>query len=531
MQVGVVRIACLLLLVYDAWANKTSPTVNAGSRDELNLTHVAILRDRAHNETRDQMVLTTLREASGVYNDKERGRKYGLSKTVFITVIAYNSREKIHHYKVYFRNFLCFTKHYGIDLIVYILHHHLPDVEKEIRSLEELGVRVLTYPDERFWSTVHQKRTPIKFGPRFADYDSEIPNFQSHGALVMVVPQLEILELGYSVIYFDVDIGLVQDPVPYITRGDADFTLSIEQRDCPDTYPSTSKMETNWGIIEPNTGVMHIRATSQGIAMYRKWLYDIVSTNVRNDQMVFYRDERPVQIGKSHGNNNNNITATFTSSCNWDYKNYTPTVRVTPLAGTYCFLSEMLFQNGMNAFQCSSKASYRDNWHEEMVRHVDETVVEGTSLMNRLPVIVHANYCNGKTHELAVRGLWLYNSSNHDVRNSSPLTAKQTECQIYKMSDVYFAKKNYTTEMATVDHNRRTILKASLISGSLVKRLASDEVFIISSELLRRLIPDGKTFLRMGFEWENVRVIPAAVLYSIPLGKPVNSSSPSNLEK
>ena len=520
MRVGFVRIASFALLAFEAWANKTSPIVNPACRDELNLTHVAILRDRARDQTRDQVVSTTLREASGVYVDKERGRKHGLSKTVFITVIAYNAREKIHHYKVYFRNFLCFTKHFGIDLIVYILHHHLPDVAKEIRSLEELGVRVLTYPDERFWNTIYQKKNLIKFGPRFADYDSEIPNFQSHGALVMVVPQLEVLELGYNVIYFDVDIGLVQDPVPFITRGDADFTVSIEQRDCPDTYPSTSRMDTNWGTVEPNTGVMHVRATPQGVAMYRKWLYDIVTTNLRNDQMTFHRDERPTQAEKSYYNTN--ITSTFTPSCNWDHKNYTPSVRATSSAGTFCFLPEMLFQNGMNAFQCSSKAFYRDNWHEEMVMHVDETVVEGTSLKNRMPVIVHANYCNGKTHELAVRGLWLYNSTNHDVSSSSP----QSECQVYKMSDVYFAKKNYTTEMAAVNLTRRAILKATLISGSLVKRLSSDEVFIISAELLRRLIPDGKTFLHMGFEWENVRVIPAAVLFSIPLGKPFDSTSP-----
>jgi hypothetical protein len=205
----------------------------------LNLSHIQRHIDRTRNISRDQHVLHTLQSAAGVYIDKERGITAGLQKTVFMTIISYNAKAGLYHYKIYFRNFLCFAQHFGIDLIVYILHHTLPDVEEEVQSLQKLGVRVLTYPDERFWKLVLQKKSKIMAGSQFANYDTEEPNFQGFGALVMLVPQLEALELGFNVIYFDVDIGLVQDPVPYLIRGDADFTLSIESRVCTEDYPSS----------------------------------------------------------------------------------------------------------------------------------------------------------------------------------------------------------------------------------------------------------------------------------------------------
>jgi Nucleotide-diphospho-sugar transferase len=503
--------------------------LTANGERYLNMTHVQILKERSHNATRDSHVLATLQAASGVYNDKERGRESKLEKTVFITVIAYNANESIYHYKVYFRNFLCFARHYGIDLIVYILHHHLADVESEVQSLERLGVKVLTYPDELFWTLVAEKTTQISWGKKHANFDSTVPSFQSYGALIMLIPQLEILLLGFNVIYFDVDIGLVQDPVPYVTRGDADFTVSIEQRACPEFYPSSRKMAENWEQVEPNTGVMHVRATTQGIAMYRKWLHRIVMTNVKNDQIVFDRDQREVQQDLVNGElvySELNFTSTFTPKCNWDYKNTSATVRATPIAGTYCFLSEMMFQNGLNSFFCSLKQAFRDDWYVEMVKQVEEVEIERGKSKSYLPVLVHANYCNGKSHELEVRGLWLYN----DVAGADNSTEKMRDCKPYNVSNVYFAQMNFSLEAENIKTYREGILRSVLVSGTLLKQYSSDQVYIVSSDLVKLLVPDGDTFLHMGFEWENVRTVPAAVLSMIPDGLPIKSTSLSLLK-
>ena len=135
--------------------------------------------------------------------------------------------------------------------------------------------------------------------------------------------------------------------------------------------------------MEPNTGVMLVRATPQGIAMYQHWLKRIVKTNVMNDQIVFDRDSRLLQIDVEDNGKlvyaETNFTSTFTANCNWDYNNPTPTTRASPTAATYCFLSEMVFQNGMISFQCSTKRATRDDWHVEMVRQVAPIQVHTTN--------------------------------------------------------------------------------------------------------------------------------------------------------
>lgn len=120
----------------------------------------------AKNESRELIVKNTLIHAAGVYMDK---RNDSLSKTVMITVAAFNEVGNS-FYKVYFKNFICFAKHYNYDMVVYILHHDIPHLESEFDSIRRLGVRVLTYPDELFWNIVATKKSHINkglFTPKF----------------------------------------------------------------------------------------------------------------------------------------------------------------------------------------------------------------------------------------------------------------------------------------------------------------------------------------------------------------------------
>eukprot|EP01034_Spumella_vulgaris_P030063 gene30063-37219_t len=191
----------------------------------------------------------------------------------------------------------------------------------------------------------------------------------------MLVPVLEVLQLGYNVIYFDVDIGLVQDPVPFLTIGSADFVTSIEMRSCPE-FISVSKPETLWETMEPNTGVMHVRSTSQGRTLFRKWLEHIVHENVMNDQRAF--DRKILEVD-------------YRSDCN--------------LAGDYTLRTQALFQNGMIAVQCPTKPAARDNWLVGMDKFGSKgpSALTNESLEARFPVSVHVNYCKAKSHELQGR--------------------------------------------------------------------------------------------------------------------------------
>lgn len=216
----------------------------------------------SHDSSRSGLVLSTIAGAAGVYVNKTLGSQLQLDSTVVVTVLAFNSDVRNNkHYKLYFHNFLCFTQHHGIDLIVYVAHHNL--AESEIDDIKSLGVRVLTYPDELFWSTLSQKTNALARGRGRANYlDSDVPSFSSHGALVMLVPVLEVLLLGYSVLFFDIDIGLVLNPVPYMIRGRADLVFAQEVRHCPDVYhvpdhmPSPNRTHSN-SNNSPNTKSHH----------------------------------------------------------------------------------------------------------------------------------------------------------------------------------------------------------------------------------------------------------------------------------
>jgi hypothetical protein len=512
----------------------------------LDKSHLRNLYSRAANATRNAHVKRTLAAAAGVYNDKARGKSLGLSTTVFLSVVAYQdtrSNKDIGHYKHYLLNFACFARHHGLDLVVYIFHHTLVNVEAEVRALERFGVRALTYPDQLFWSVVLLKPNKVLAGKSLAQYLGDVPSFAGYGALAMLVPQLEALALGYSVIYFDVDVGLVQDPVPYITRGDADFVVSIEQRKCVEEYPSSRRMAENWEQVEPNTGIMMVRATPQGVRMYRNWLKRIVKTNVQNDQTVFDRDSRRVQVDMGQDGkvmySETNFTSTFTPNCNWDTDNTAPTKRATPDAATYCFLSEMLFQNGLLAFKCSQKTPTRDTWHVEMMRQVPPVQVDGTVPRLRLPVAIHANYCNAKSKELEIRGLWLYHESNATSMAPAAPSAVGTVsrrrlspvemgvgCKAYNASNTYFAFKNWTAEIADIEARRDGMLRTVLVNGTLLKRYDGQEVYLVvlkqhaaaaaanssvsgtqggklpvqSTGPVRRLVPDSDTFAHLGYE-------------------------------
>jgi hypothetical protein len=151
-------------------------------------------------------VKKVLHDASGVYRNKTQGLRLGLSKTILLTTIAYNSGS-IAHYKKYFQNFLCFVKHYEYDIVIYFVQHEIEDFDEEVKELTNMGLKVLTYPDYLFWRLIKSKNSSIKQGKHHSDYNGTIPSFKSFGSLVMLVPVLEVLNLGYNAIFLDVDLG------------------------------------------------------------------------------------------------------------------------------------------------------------------------------------------------------------------------------------------------------------------------------------------------------------------------------------
>ena len=482
-----------------------------------NLTMFRALAKEARNESRTVLVKKTLSEAAGVYRNKTKGREMGLSNTVFISVISYP--KAAHFYKVYFRNFLCYVHHYGYDLVVYVVHHEGDDSFEEIRSLEALGVRALPYPAERFWTLISNKRTAIFQGSTHSKYNGTKITFQEFGALPMLVPSLEVIEAGFNVVYFDVDIALIVDPVPYLIRGDADFVSSIESRVCRERYLGTVPTQVDWERVEPNTGIMHLRATRQNVNFVRLWLEKVVDGNFVNDQRALSR-----RI----------LNATYVPNClpdgikeleSWT-KRPTSTIRKDPDAPTYCLLSDIVFQNGMVGMTCQqTKKGNRDNW---LLSTREYGVRVGES---SFPVTLHVNFCNSKTDELIRRNLWLYQDGAASPTNSSALN--QWGCRAYDLGETYYNKgMNWTAEADAIQGRHREILKYVLKNGTMIKSEKQHEIFMVWGDdakpdsLVKRSFPDGDTFINLGFDFDTHRPheISEILMDKIPTGRPFPST-------
>lgn len=98
----------------------------------------------------------------------------------------------------------------------------------------------------------------------------------------MLVPSLEVLLLGFDVVYFDLDLTLVTDPLPAISLGTADLRVSFEQRTC--IFPSQWARQINWEGMEPNTGAFLAKATQGGVLLWKTFLQKVVDESLVNDQ-------------------------------------------------------------------------------------------------------------------------------------------------------------------------------------------------------------------------------------------------------
>lgn len=268
-----------------------------------------IFREKARNASeadprRWDRVEKTLLSASGVYNYSHplQKKRPEIQKSVMIVVLEFGKRDESYHYKVYMKNFICYVRHYRYKLIVYVALHIIADAAAEVRELEGMGVMVIDYPDELFWELHATKESGIIRGRGHADYDRQYPAFKAYGAIVMLVPVLEVLLHGYNVLFMDVDIAFLHDPVPYMTQGTANIALSLETRHCLEFYSTSYPQNFDWFAIEPNTGLMYLRRGMDTARAFKIFLERIVERNLINDQRVFDRRVMGVEwIGDCNG--------------------------------------------------------------------------------------------------------------------------------------------------------------------------------------------------------------------------------------
>lgn len=504
---------CLLLGSGDMNTSDSVWTLNRMKKNWQKLIKV-------NEEMSRQNILHQLREAAGVYTNFHKSVEYGLNNTILLSVLSYNESTKFYRYKIMLNNWVCAATEFGYHPVVYVLvptsnSHFLTNLESEF-----LSITFIPYPTKLFWSLLAKSgKDELKTGWNTADYQGDFPTFSNFGALVMLVPVYEILSLGFDALYLDIDVGMIRDPIPYMTRGHADLTISLELRSCE--YPSRSAM-TTWLTMEPNTGVMYWRHNNVSVVYFKAWLDKIIAFNAANDQKVMDLS-----------------TAILTPSCNSGPTSHSAKQKRIPKAAhthsilSVCILNEFVFQTGFAPFHCAR--DLRDGTEFDYVLGLAQmgTPLGPPNVMG--PVVVHPNYCDDKELELFTRGLWRAVAVTDTVALSPGHPSLQTvNCSVQRSSgdvgDGPCPNKCKGLDIASsvfghwaprVAEAKVTFQKAveRLQQGQLYKYNDSDKVYLLRGDRLRWVREELIPALRV--DASNVTVLHDPVYKSMWRGKDV----------
>ena len=303
---------------------------------------------------------------------------------------------------------------------MYVLARRLTDFPQERRRLQVLGdhVFVLDFPYALLWTTLLRKTGTFYHDSQRDLFRTlvltDIPSFKEYCDAMKFTVMLEVLSLGFDLVYLDTDLALVADPMPYLLRGSADMAFSIEHKGC--TYPTwihgaSPRGFRFWEGLEPNVGVIRLRATDHAIALLSSWTYLILNTNVKgsgcaNGQKLFFHTKRWTGAQRTD-----------------DCTTSTPLSASLATHPTYCYLPELLFANGYMEFLCAMNMVGRNRQAnktaliEAYQRYgVTTNLSLGSAAVRTVyhPAILHFNflYPTHKPAELEKKGFLLYSRAN-----------------------------------------------------------------------------------------------------------------------
>lgn len=424
------------------------------------------------DRNRQKSIRKVLQRAAGVLNRKlEKYNSQNLDRTVWLTLIESYDVPSNNRYKLMARNFMCYMKHYNIKLVLVLLDNNSSTFSNESKNLSNIfgdNISIISYPFNLFWQFVSNKNSVINRDYNAGDYMGSVPSFKHFGALVTLVSIYELLREGYNIIYTDVDISLLRDPIPFLTSDDIDFVASQELRSC--MFPSFLSKHTDWSTMEPNTGVLYLKYSNASMKFMHRWIEEMVHQNKMNDQRIlsFKFADNPelttsCNIGEGNRMHQDPIKTTAISSKTSSAKSF-----------KYCFLNEFLFQNGKMEFFCSKgeddpeKIVFPAAYYLGMKRY---SIHHNNSLS---PVLLHVNYCDDKVGRLYQRGLLLFNQSLNT-------------CTAFDPSATAFAQKNWTSHIKQARQTLAMELQR-IRNGSLVTyRERSDLFFLLCDGQLRQI--------------------------------------------
>ena len=238
-----------------------------------------------------------------------------------------------------------------------------------------------------------------------------------------LIPILEVLQLGYNIIYIDLDVGMIIDPIPGIIQGgkNVDLTVSLEARTCFTPSVISHAKLIDWIGLEPNTGILYVRSTIQGIELYQKWIKQVINDNNMNDQksldFINFNAELSLECNKPLQRYANIILPIYKQQL---LQRNQSLINHNISHPKYCFLNEFEYQNGKISLGCGfgtggSLADYMNGINQQnftipfiQTNQTNKESNQSNKQTNQInewkqryyPTIVHMNYCHEKIDEL-----------------------------------------------------------------------------------------------------------------------------------
>lgn len=517
---------------------------------------------------RRELVLQALSRAAGVYENANRSAKLPANSrilnTVVIQVIEQLGRGTIQeeNYKQQLLNFLCYSKQLQLKSLLYVITKNFTEFARKKEFFEAFSpyVHVLPFPYATFWRFVAAKRSNITIGAGRGDYNDTSPSFHHFGALPMLVPVYEALQLGYNALYLDIDIVFTHDPIPFLTAGTADLVIAPELKNCV-TMPSLG-LFSRWATLEPHTGTLFVASSELSIRYMEGWFRRIIQDNAMNDQRTMNLKDLLVSVDCRQLSSSPHRQPSKVSE-----------------ALSFCFLNEFLFFTGLMEVFCNrgkkggsvprhflamAQLSLGISRAELRALH---SKLNGSSVFSRMqqydaaaadfdlysllahdfhthpypnvhfPLAFHANYCGVKQRCFADRRLWLYDSYTHG-------------CSAFRLDQTAYATHNWTEQMQHAqqallhalqhtlynsstsaskyspqsrDHLERRQFFAHKLDGLLVRFQKEATIFRMEGGLLRPFNNMQSLLHSLGGQLhiENIEVWHGSVLHGIPVGKAI----------
>mmetsp|Transcript_17051 Transcript_17051/g.32101 ORF Transcript_17051/g.32101 Transcript_17051/m.32101 type:complete len:359 (-) Transcript_17051:137-1213(-) len=342
-------------------------------------------------------------------------------------------------------------KRFGIKVLLY-------HATKELNLHYDLDfVTTLTFPAEMIWKTYSDKKTMYSNRDQWVQYKDELV-IQNHGTGLKLFPLLEVLEHNHHVIFFDLDMGFLFDPIPYLWQGSAetpDVICSLEAIKCASqpNNPVADIQINGRAEYMPNSGTLMVRSSEAGKSFLREWMNATVEGNWYNEQYTF-RWPKGYRMAPSESCNklpNGLISGSLNPYSTTLRDNDSKSIR-------YCFLNKFLFQTGMILFGCRYQ-SYYGNTSQAGIPH---KVLDSKSNKMKeyyFPVNVHVNARTPKSFKTKKNTLlkdlrvWVYDPSGrspphtHTIATPTadikPLPSSSLQCKDLDLSASRWVTKRF----------------------------------------------------------------------------------------